>query len=74
MKKNDKNNLIRELRRVFLIMLPSVIVGIRIAIVEKPKGILLIIVLIITFFLIFIYARELIRIYKKYKKFQKNII
>lgn len=68
MKKNDKNNLIRELRRVFLIMLPSVIVGIRIAIVEKPKGILLVIVLIVTFFLIFIYARELIRIYNKYKK------
>lgn len=68
MKKNDKNNLIIELRRVFLIMLPSVIVGIRIAIVEKPKGILLVIVLIVTFFLIFIYARELIRIYNKYKK------
>ena len=39
MKKNDKNNLTSELRHAFLIILPSVILGIRIAIVEKPKGI-----------------------------------
>ena len=67
MKKNDKKNLISELRRAFLIILPSVILGIRIAIVEKPKGILLVFSIIITFFIIFIYVRELIRIYNKYK-------
>lgn len=68
MKKNDKNNLISELRHVFLLMLPSVILGIRTAIVEKPKGTLLVVFLIVIFFLIFIYARELIKIYKKYNK------
>lgn len=73
MKKNDKNNLTSELRHAFLIILPSVILGIRIAIVEKPKGIPLVVFLLVGVFVVFIFARELKRIFSKYKSKDRRL-
>jgi uncharacterized membrane protein len=67
MKKNN-NEKKSEIIRAFLIILPTVLLLIRIAVVEKLEGMTLLFLCVLTLFSIFLVSRELIIIHKKYKK------